>query len=267
VDAVPASLRTRFDRHEWRPVTGGLSGAGVWRLHGSPDCFVKLAPPSAHRDTGFDLRAEAERLAWLGGRGLPVPEVVDVGSDGAMTWLVTTAVPGRSAAQTWPREQHTAVVDALADMVRALHALPVESCPFDRSLAVTLPDAHHAAEAGLIELDELDDERAGWTTEQLLAELEATRPAVEELVVCHGDLCLPNVLLDPGTLGVTGLIDLGRLGRADRYSDLALVTRSLVDDLDPELGPGLQQRFLARYGEPDVDPARLAFYRLLDEFF
>ncbi len=44
-----------------------------------------------------------------------------------------------------------------------------------------------------------------------------------DMVVCHGDPCMPNFMVDPKTLQCTGLIDLGRLGTADRYADLALM--------------------------------------------
>jgi kanamycin kinase/aminoglycoside 3'-phosphotransferase-2 len=259
-----ADPRSRFSRHRWIPVTEGHSGAGVWRLEGRPTYYVKIAERSAHPDSGFDLVAETERLRWLAGRGLPVPEVVDSGP----TWLVTTAVPGRPASAAWPAERLAGVVDALADITRTLHQLPVANCPFDRSLAVTMPHARQAAVEGLIDLADLDQERRGWDAGRLLSTLEATRPAVEEVVVCHGDLCLPNVLLDPETLRITGLIDLGRLGIADRYADLALATRSLrADDLNPQFRPEHADRFLARYGESPVDAQRLEFYRLLDEFF
>ncbi len=245
-------------------MTHGHSGAEVWHLQGRPEYYVKIAAPSAHPDSGFDLVAEAERMRWLAGRGLPVPEVVDAGA----TWLVTTAVPGRPASADWPREQRTGVVDALADVTRSLHQLPVADCPFDRSLAVTIPHARQAAENGLIDLADLDENRRGWDAARLLSTVEATRPAVEEVVVAHGDLCLPNVLLDPDTLRITGLIDLGRLGIADRYADLALATRSLrATDLNPQFSSESADRFLARYGESPVDAQRLEFYQLLDEFY
>ena len=53
-----------------------------------------------------------------------------------------------------------------------------------------------------------------------LAELEATAPAAEDLVVCHGDDCPPNMLLQAGR--VTGYVDLGELGAADRWWDVAV---------------------------------------------
>ena len=83
--------------------------------------------------------------------------------------------------------------------------------------------------------------------------------SVARLVVCHGDACLPNVFFDPATLEVTGLIDVGRLGIADRYSDLALTTIQLVDEWSADSAP-----FLSAYGLADPDQRRLRFFRLLD---
>ncbi|MFI7602613.1 aminoglycoside 3'-phosphotransferase [Actinoplanes sp. NPDC049681] len=226
----------------WEIVTTGLSGALVTRRAG---VYRK-----ASDDPGHDLVAEGERLTWLRARGIPAPEVLTCRPG----LLETAEVPGRPASDPWPAGDRPRVVDALADLTRRLHTLPVADCPFDRRLAVTVPEALAADVA----LDMLDAERAGWTRDRLVARLLATRPSVaEDLVVCHGDLCPPNVLLDPASCEVTGVIDVGRLGVADRWTDLALMTRSLPDDGD---------RFLARYGIPP-DPAKLDFYRLLDEFF
>lgn len=69
---------------------------------------------------------------------------------------------------------------------------------------------------------------------------------------------MPNVLFDPETCAVTGVID------ADRWCDLAIATRSLTDDRNAEYGPAAATRFLSRYGAAP-DPAKTTFYRLLDE--
>lgn len=215
-----------------------------------------------------ELAGEEARIEWLAAQGVPVPEVVEHGEGDGAAWLVTRALPGQPASAPWPADQRAKVVDAVADIALALHALPATGCPFDRSLAVTVPQAQAAAVAGRVDLADLDEERRGWATPRLLAELAATVPDHEDLVVCHGDFCLPNVLVDPETLRPSGVVDLGRVGIADRYADLAMAVRSLASPLSSQYGPDDACRFLDRYllGER-VDNGRIAFYCLLDEFF
>jgi kanamycin kinase len=269
-------LRRRYASYSWEPVTIGASGAAVFRLSGRGDVdglFVKALAAGSSEAATRELTGEADRLRWLGECGIAVPDVVEVVADSDVVALVTRALPGISAAEDWPTDQLGAVVDAVADTLRGLHALLVSTCPFDRSLSVTMTAARAALEHDEVDLTDLDPERSGWTGQQLVAELEATRPAVEDLVVSHGDYCLPNIVLDPGTVSVTGLVDLGRTGLADRHCDLALMARSLSSPANPSYGPAMAQRFLRRYAEPgdvdidiDIDSARLDFYRLLDEF-
>lgn len=261
------TLRQRYPGHDWTPIGIGCSGALVYRLDGPTDLYVKVGNLTSNRDAGDGLDAEAERLLWLAKTGLPGPEVVEYDTSEESAWLITTAVPGRSAAEDWPAEQRTRVVDALADFTRTLHDLPVNDCPYERSLSVLMPAADHAVRQDVVDLDRLDPNFADWTPQRLLDELYATVPASEDFVVCHGDLCLPNVLLDPDTLTVTGLIDVGRLGRADRYSDIALATRSIVSAQNPQYDIHHADRYLTRYGIEQADTKRVAFYRLLDQFF
>lgn len=264
MDEVLALLRARHSGRTWRRVSEGASGAGVFDLGG---LHVKIGAPPLHPDTGFDVAAEAPRLDWLARHGVPVPEVAEAGRVGEWSYLVTTTVPGLPLSAGWERgwepERLMAAVDAVAGLARVLHALPAETCPFDRSLAVTLPNAATAVGLGAVDLDGLDEERRGWDGTRLLADLEDRlgRAQVEETAVCHGDLTGDNVLLDPLTLEVTGLIDVGRLGVADRYADLALMTRDLG-----EAGREYADRFMYRYGEIPADPERVGLYRLLDEF-
>jgi kanamycin kinase len=76
------------------------------------------------------------------------------------------------------------------------------------------------------------------------------------LVVCHGDYCLPNVLIEADA--ACGFVDLGELGVADRWWDLAVATWSVPWNL----GPGYEDLFLHEYGV-ERDDDRVEFYRLL----
>jgi kanamycin kinase len=76
-------------------------------------------------------------------------------------------------------------------------------------------------------------------------------------VVCHGDACAPNTLI--GEDGHwTGHVDLGSLGVADRWADLAVATWST----EWNYGPGWEGPLLAAYGVQE-DPQRSDYYRLL----
>lgn len=255
------ALRSRLHRYSWHEVAIGKSEASVHRLSGPEELYLKQARGPA----AAELVGEAERTAWLHGTGLPAPQVLDHGTDATGAWLLTAALPGRSLAHPWPPESLPAVAAAVAQVLRALHQLT--DCPFRRDLATVLPQAMANAEAGRVDLGDLDASRRGWSLTQLTTALQRSLPEHEDLVVAHGDFCAPNILLDPDTCAVTGLVDLGRLGVADRHQDLALFERSVSDSLlNPHLGADLAQDFLAAYGAV-LDSERVAFYRLLDEFF
>jgi kanamycin kinase len=134
---------------------------------------------------------------------------------------------------------------------------PVAQCPFDFRAAAAVAHARERVRAGVSTTSDLHPEYAHLTIDAALAELERLRPASEDLVVCHGDYCFPNVLLDDAG-AITGFLDLGELAVADRWWDVAVGAWSTTWNV----GPGYEELFYDAYGiEPDED--RIAFYRLL----
>jgi aminoglycoside phosphotransferase len=250
----------------WEQVSTGRSSADVRR---SPDgaAYAKSGSGIVRKD----LLAERDRLEWLAGTDLPSPRILDWVDDGERATLTMSAVPG-VAMSDLPAPSVPGAVRSLGHFLTRLHAVTRESCPFERWLAVTVPVARVRVDQGLVDEDDFDDERDGRSAGELLAELVGGRPRAEELelgdlVVCHGDACLPNFLVDPESLAVTGMIDVHRLGIADRHLDLALATRSISDTtLNPAYGAPAAEALLTAYGLA-ADQWRLDFYCLLDEFF
>ncbi|MEV7471955.1 phosphotransferase [Streptomyces kronopolitis] len=165
--------------------------------------------------SGIELAAEVARLRWAS-RFTVVPQVLGEGSDEAGSWIITHGLPGRMAVDDhWKRDPGTAV-RAVGSGLRALHdALPVANYPFDWSAENRLEGAQSRAAAGLTgPADWPKDLQHFGTVEHALGVL-TNIPAVDRLVVCHGDACAPNTLVgDDGTW--TGHVDLGMLGVADR---------------------------------------------------
>jgi kanamycin kinase len=199
---------------------------------------------------------ERVRLEWCAGK-LPVPEVVDAGSDGEVEWLVTVALPGVDATDDRLRSDPESLVPLLGAGLRAFHeAMPADGCPFDFRLDVALPHCARRVREGSVPRDELHLQWKDLGPDGILSELVATRPATEDAVVCHGDYCFPNVLIEDGH--IAGYLDLGALGLADRWWDIAIGAWSTTWNVDPKWEP----LFYEGYGI-DPDPARIRYFRML----
>lgn len=259
---LPAPIASFLDGWESQRVVHGESGARVTRYL-SPDGhtthYLKQAPVDPLR-LDEELVDEALRLRWLRAHGHAVPEVLASESTSHDHFLLTSAVPGRDASQRWPDAHIPAIVDAIAIALRRLHDAPLDDCPFHHERASRLVIANRRFAHGRTGADA--------TAEELeeLHSLAGQLPG-EDLVLTHGDYCLPNViLLDAGPHAMpefSGFVDCGRAGRADRHQDLALALRSLRRNL----GTGVERRFLAAYGLVAADRRLVDFYERLDVFF
>jgi kanamycin kinase len=152
-------------------------------------------------------------------RYTPVPRVLGCGTD----WLHTAGLPGKSAVHPHWVARPRQAARAIGAGLRMLHdALPVESCPWVRA--------------------------DFWDA-----------PPIDRVVVCHGDACAPNTLIDASTAGearCSGHVDLGALAVADRWADLAVAMLSLRWNY-PSL---FEEDLLDAYGiEPDA--VRIDYYQ------
>ncbi|WP_322098078.1 aminoglycoside 3'-phosphotransferase [Nakamurella alba] len=243
---LPAAVVEIARIHDATPVWRNEAGGITLRGHG---VHIKWSPIG-----GPDLRREQERLIWAA-PFTTVPEPLEHRSDGTGEWLVTRTVAGRSAVDPdWTLRASTAV-PAIGRGLRELHeALPVDDCPFRWDLDLRLGEI----DAGLGHRDPDD-----WGQEHRHLDFPAARrlladpPPVDGPVVCHGDACAPNTLLDEDGTPVAH-VDLGRLGTGDRWADLAIASLSCTWNY----GPGFEELLVESYGV-DWDPRRIAYYRLL----
>lgn len=201
-----------------------------------------------------------EKLEWLQGK-LPVPEVLYYHKDDANEYLLLSEIQGINASDKSYEADLPLVMELLASGLKALHSVRIEDCSFNQKLEVKLKEAKRRVENGLVDEEDFDEIRKGLKAKYLYKELVLSKPQNEDLVFIHGDYCLPNIILDKGK--VSGFIDMGRAGVADRYQDLALALRSISANFGREHIP----LFLKKYGLIEIDERKIDYYQLMDEFF
>ena len=255
---VPEPLQPFVEGVTWTRITVGKSPSDTFRLDrsGHAALYLKIAP-MAH---GMELLREKRRLDWLQGR-LPVPDVVGYETDDQSEYLLLTSLRGRHAATLTAEELNEKTVHVIATGLRAIHAISIDDCPFHMALDSEIRRIKYNVVNGLVDEAAFDSPRLGRSAAELFEELLTKRPADEDLVFTHGDYCLPNVMIDQDE--VSGFLDWGRAGVADRYKDIALAIRSL----ERRAGRDLTSTFSEAYGlsRPNVD--KIEYYKLLDEFW
>lgn len=248
----------------WIGASDGESGDAVFR-RSDGEAFAKVSSGAG----AARLDEERQRTEWLAPFGIGSAAVLDWRVSGEGACLVTRAMPGVPASDLAPAELLKAW-PSIAERVRALHAIPAATCPFARGLSAMFGRASDVVARDAVNPDFLDPEFQKVPPSQLLDRL---RPALDErlsqeareLVVCHGDACLPNFLVDPGTLRCTGLIDLGRLGTADRYVDFSLLLGNARESwVAPQQAAAARAMLFEVHGIARPDDERLEFYLRLD---
>lgn len=253
-ERLPHQLKS-LQAREWEPITIGESQASVWRIPmGESALFLKAEP--AHDLS--EMADELLRLDYLAEMGFPAPRVVDQIDGDGFNWLLMTAVKGRDLTHLGGDPE--TLIQVLADGLKRLHSLDPANCPFDHSLDRRLAAAEANVLAGRVDETDFDEERDGWTAQQVFDWAASNRPDETNRVVTHGDACLPNLLADGKRF--SGVVDCARLGVSDRWQDLALACRSL----EFNGGKDVVGDFLAAYGA-EFDAERYAFYCALDELF
>ncbi|MCM1568540.1 MAG: aminoglycoside 3'-phosphotransferase [Roseburia sp.] len=223
------------------------------------------------QDYNRDSENEYRMLTWLQGK-LPVPEVIACGVMDKRLYLLMSKCSGEMACERKYMEQPEKLAGLLAEGLKRLWEVDISDCPVDARLQNKLARAAYYVEKGLVDMDYVEPETFGENgfkgPEELLQWLRDNRPK-EEPVLSHGDFCLPNVFLSDGR--VTGYLDLGGAGVADKWCDIALCYRSLSHNYSGKYGrqaySGFDGQLLFRELGIEPDWEKIRYYILLDELF
>lgn len=259
---LPKEIRNMIAHQEYEVDNIGMSGSKILMF---ADKVLKVQQETA------ETESECAMLKWLAGK-LPVPKILCQVSWDSKNYLLMSRVQGQMSCAEEFMSNPKQLVSILAEALKALWSVDISDCPMAWQLDKMLTVAKESVEKGEVDVDNVEPETFGEggfkDPEDLLAWLVANKPE-EELVLSHGDFCLPNIFVQDGKLA--GFIDLGRCGVADKWKDIAICYRSLLHNFsgvyDGKVYEGFQSEMLfeALGIEPDWD--KIKYYILLDELF
>jgi aminoglycoside phosphotransferase/RimJ/RimL family protein N-acetyltransferase len=262
-DNLPLNLAKQISSYKWEEIMIGCSGSYVFRLYNESVCNNKqenMYLKIIEKEKTESLIPEKERLDWLKDK-LPVPQFLYFSEDLEHEFMLISELPGLISCHSSFTDNLPEILTQIAFGLRLIHAVPIVHCPFNQSLDCKIKNAERRVQLGLVDEDDFDEKRQGRKSEELLTELKANRPTSEELVFTHGDYCLPNIIIEQGK--ISGFIDWGRAGVADKYQDLALAARSIAYNFGREY----VNTFFEAYGIEEIDQEKVEYFQLLDEFY
>ncbi len=240
----------------------GLSGGTVMLYD---DMVLKIEPYTEQTASAIRM------MQWMSAK-LPVPEILCHEVQDGRSYLLMSRIHGKMSCDTYYLEHSQELVSLLAKGLKMLWDTDISDCPRKRTLAEELKQARYNVEHGLVDVSRCEPEtfgEKGFASPMALLEwLEKHQPACEP-VLSHGDFCLPNIFLHND--GISGFIDLGDAGIADKWRDISLCYRSLKRNFDGTFGgkiyPDFNPDMLLEKLETEPDPEKLKYYLLLDELF
>ena len=172
-------------------------------------------------------------------------------------------VDGVLCSEEYETEQNPEkIIRLYVECIKLFQSIDISDCPFNNNIDNRLVELDYLLNSNLADIDcENWEEDTPFKDPRELYDFLKMKKPKEELVFSHGDLGDNNILVNNGK--ISGIIDLGRSGKADKWYDIAFCVRSIREDIGEEKYVKLFFDLLSI--EPDWE--KIKYYILLDELF
>ena len=259
---LPAEIAAILEHKTGQANTIGLSGSTVIQYD---DCVLKIDPISPNTEV------TVATMRWLDGK-VPAAKVIAHKTENGLSYLLMSRAEGEMACSDVYLSQPDLLIPALASGMHLLWRTDPTDCPRRTTVDDLLMQARFRVETGLVDIHEAEPETFGPNAFRdpldLLQWLETNRPE-SDLILSHGDYCLPNIFLKNGCFH--GFIDMDSFGIGEKWRDIALCYRSLKHNASGYYGGKVysgidpNRLFIELRIQPDWDQIR--YHLLLDELF
>lgn len=259
---LPPAIKSRLNSNKFQLDNMGLSESKVYLFENQ---VLKIGEDNEEAENEYII------MEWLKNK-LPVPHVLARETAEGKSWLLMTRVQGKMSCDEEYMKNPMELTGLLADALKLLWQTDITECPCIWNIDRKLEMAKYWVEHNMVDTDNVEPDTYGEngfaSPKELFQWLTENKPD-EEPVLSHGDFCLPNIMFEGKEL--KGYIDLGRMGVADRWQDIALCYRSLLHNYSGKYGgksyEGFNPEMLFEMLGIEPDWEKIRYYILLDELF
>ena len=254
---LPIEVSKRIEGEPFEISSLGKSGSSVIIF---PNLVLKISSFSYDRENEL-------RVNRILKDKLPIPKILFHIKKGNRIYLLEERIKGIPLSDDYYMSRPCLLYSLAKEALRMLHQVDVKGLGLASTDDLILDFGWKACREGRLDFAKADKSATeGFDCfEDALSFLEKSRPKGED-VLCHGDLCLPNILVEGDR--ISGFVDLGLMGVSNSYHDLAILYRSVRNNFSGVYGksyPGYQEDWLTGFIDFEEGRELIRYYLLLDE--
>ena len=258
----PKSIQDLIEGKRYKLDDIGMSSSKVYIFD---DMVLKI------QETTEVTKTEYQIMSWEAVKGL-VPKVLAYEVVGSVSYLLMSKMDGKMLCDEEYMNNPQKLVKIMAEGLKRLWSINVSNCPCDYRLYKKLEMAEYNVENGLVDMDNIQPDTYGEegfaNPKELLKWLYDNQPE-EEITLTHGDYCLPNIFGQDEEF--KGFIDVGKMGKADKWQDIAIGYRTLKNKIKGAYVGDMYEKFDPNmlFEELGIEPdwEKIRYYILMDELF
>jgi aminoglycoside phosphotransferase len=248
-----------FGSYSIKQISGGATNSELFSI--TIDKLQSfILKKQVYSNHNIKLKDDYQNYLWLEGK-FPIPKIIFYEQLGDFEFLCLTELQGKTLEYYFDKIETEKIVKQYAKSLKRLHSIKIDKNALVQDLELKILKAKFNLENELVDFSELQTENKTCSPNELFTKLLSLKPSDYELVFTHGDYCFDNIIFDNDNL--SGFIDIGNGGIADKYQDIALAVRNIQDNFSLDI----VEIFYKVYGLDKPNKNKIEFYILLDEFF
>lgn len=214
----------------------------------------------------FDIENEIRVYNELKDK-LPIPKIIAYEIINDTIYLLKAKIKGKLLSDDYYMKRPKLLFKLACEALNMLWSIDINNLDLLNTCDLVLNTGLDFYNKGLLNFNNVDKNVVNGfkSFEEIFNFLNNNKPKSYN-VLCHGDLCLPNIICDNDK--VVGFIDLGLMGISNIYHDIAILYRSIKYNFNGKYGKsyeGFDDNLLFKLLNIKKDNDLINYFLLLDE--